>query len=266
LYPLLPHPLFDVWRGFSFLLFTTTGIILALKVEKEPDLLTLREKGAGGLSSSSKILDTNIIIDGRIADLYETGFLEGTFIIPQFVLQELQYIADSGDSNKRVRGKRGLDILQRLQKMEHFDLRIVDDDFPAIREVDAKIVALAKKISANVVTNDMNLSKIATLQGVCVLNINHLSSALKPVVLPGEVMRVYVAKEGKEAWQGVAYMEDGTMIVIDEAKKSIGRRVDVSVTTVLQTPSGRMIFAKMARAEEPAERTDMPHALVAKVE
>jgi uncharacterized protein YacL len=230
------------WKMGFLLFFSCFGIVLALKVEKDPNLLAWRSHHS---VSNFKLLDTSVIIDGRIADLCETGFLEGTFIIPQFVLHELQYIADSGDPNKRVRGKRGLDILHRLQKMENFDLKIVDDDFPGIREVDAKLVALARKIQAKVVTNDMNLNKVAGLQGVFVLNINQLTNALKPVVLPGETMRVFVLKEGKESWQGVAYLEDGTMIVIDDARKSIGRKVDVSVTSVLQTAAGRMIFAKM---------------------
>lgn len=229
-------------KAIFLLFFSCLGVVVAFKVEKDPRLL---EWHSNDSVSNSKILDTSVIIDGRIADLCETGFLEGTFIIPQFVLQELQYIADSGDSNKRVRGRRGLDILHRLQKMENFDLRIIDDDFPLIREVDAKIVALARKIQAKVVTNDMNLNKVAGLQGVFVLNINQLTNALKPVVLPGETMRVFVLKEGKEAWQGVAYLEDGTMIVIDDARRSIGKKVEVSVTSVLQTAAGRMIFAKM---------------------
>ncbi len=243
-------------KAISLIFFSALGIVLALRLEHDPSLLAWRNNAS---LSNSKLLDTSVIIDGRIADLCETGFLEGTFIIPQFVLHELQYIADSGDPNKRVRGKRGLDILHRLQKMEHFDLRIVDDDFPSIREVDAKLVALARQISAKVVTNDMNLNKVAGLQGVFVLNINQLTNALKPVVLPGEIMRVFVLKEGKEAWQGVAYLEDGTMIVIDDARRSIGKKVDVSVTSVLQTAAGRMIFAKMK--EEPVERNTLTPVL-----
>jgi uncharacterized protein YacL len=230
------------WQVPTHLFFSYLGVVLALKVEKDPRLLEWRRNDS---VSNLKLLDTSVIIDGRIADLCETGFLEGTYIIPQFVLHELQYVADSGDPNKRVRGKRGLDILHRLQKMENFDLKIVDDDFPAIREVDAKLVALARKIQAKIVTNDMNLNKVAGLQGVFVLNINQLTNALKPVVLPGETMRVFVLKEGKESWQGVAYLDDGTMIVIDDARKSIGKKVEVSVTSVLQTAAGRMIFAKL---------------------
>ncbi len=230
------------WKLGFLIFFSCLGIVLALKVEKNPSLLEFHRNDS---VSNFKLMDTSVIIDGRIADLCETGFLEGTYIIPQFVLHELQYIADSGDLNKRVRGKRGLDILHRLQKMENFDLKIVDDDFPAIREVDAKLVALARQISAKIVTNDMNLNKVAGLQGVFVLNINQLTNALKPIVMAGEIMRVFVLKEGKEAWQGVAYLDDGTMIVIDDARKSIGKKVDISVTSVLQTSAGRMIFAKM---------------------
>lgn len=239
------------WKAISFLFFSFLGVTLALKVEREPYLMMLRTSPI----SNSKILDTSVIIDGRIADLCETGFLEGTFLMPQFVLQELQYVADSADSTRRVRGRRGLDILHRLQKMANFDLRIIDDDFPAIREVDAKIVALARQLSAKVVTNDLNLNKVAGLQGVTVLNINQLSNALKQVVLPGEMMRVFVLKEGKETGQGVAYLDDGTMIVIDDAKKWIGRKVDVVVTSVLQTAAGRMIFSKLREDQERERET-----------
>lgn len=198
-----------------------------------------------------------MIIDGRIADLCETGFLEGVFIIPQFILQELQHIADSSDSIKRARGRRGLDVLHRIQNMDDIDVRIVDDDFPKIREVDSKLVALGKKISAKVVTNDLNLNKVSELQGVRVLNINQLCNALKPVVLPGEVMRVFVLKEGKELGQGIAYLDDGTMIVVDEAKKRIGKNVDIVVTSVLQTPAGRMIFSRVQGEPGRAEISSM---------
>ncbi len=243
-----PHPFgFFSFKAISVLFFTYLGIVLALKIEKEPHLLKTHETHS---VSNSKILDTSVIIDGRIADLCETGFLEGTFLIPQFVLHELQYVADSSDSTRRVRGRRGLDILHRLQKMADFDLRIIDDDFPSIREVDAKIVALARQRSAKVVTNDLNLNKVAGLQGVTVLNINQLTNALKPVVLPGETMRLLVVKEGKESWQGVAYLDDGTMIVIDDGKRWIGKKIDVVVTSVLQTAAGRMIFAKLREDQE----------------
>lgn len=204
-----------------------------------------------GLVSGRKLLDTSVIIDGRIADLCETGFLDGIFLIPQFILQELQHIADSSDSLKRARGRRGLDILQRIQTMPELTVTIIEDDVPHLKEVDAKLVALAKKLGARIVTNDLNLNKVAGLQGVKVLNINELSNALRPVVLPGEPMRVFVIREGKEAGQGVAYLDDGTMIVVDEGKKCIGRNVDVLVTSVLQTTAGRMIFT---RIREEADR------------
>ncbi len=208
---------------------------------------------AGTHGPYSKILDTSVIIDGRVSDLCETGFLEGTFLVPQFILNELQHIADSSDSLKRARGRRGLDILNKIQKMVDIDVRIVDDDFPQVREVDSKIVLLAKKVGAKVITNDLNLNKVAELQGVRVLNINELCNALRPVVLPGETIRVFVLKEGKEAGQGVAYLDDGTMIVVDNAKRCIGRNVDVIVTSVLQTTAGRMIFTKLREETEKFE-------------
>ena len=244
-----------LFRSFLLFVFAFLGTALALKIETDPQLLQPRGMD---LPSNTKILDTSVIIDGRIADLCETGFLEGAFLIPQFVLQELQYIADSSDSMRRIRGRRGLDVLNRLQKMVHFDLRIVDDDFPAIREVDAKIIALAKRLPAKVVTNDLNLHKVAELQGVSVLNINHLSNSLKPVVLPGETMRLLVAKEGKELSQGVAYLNDGTMVVIDDARRSIGKEVDTTITSVLQTASGRMIFARARDENEQHGHTHRP--------
>ena len=186
-----------------------------------------------------------MIIDGRIADLCETGFMEGDFIIPQFILQELQHISDSADSLKRVRGRRGLDILNEIQKNDDVVVKIIEDDFPNIKEVDAKLVELGKKLNAKILTNDLNLNKVAELQGVHVLNINELSNALKPIVLPGETMRVFVLKEGKESGQGVAYLDDGTMVVVDNAKRCIGKNVDVVVTSILQTSAGRMIFTRL---------------------
>ena len=190
------------------------------------------------------VVDTSAIIDGRLADICETGFLEGPFIIPQFILQELQHIADSSDALKRTRGRRGLDVLQRIKKMSGLEVRIVEDDFPRIREVDAKLVALARAMNAKIVTNDFNLNKVCQVQGIPVLNVNELSNALRPVVLPGEAMQVYVLKEGKEANQGVAYLDDGTMVVIESGRRMIGRKLEVTVTSVLQTTAGRMIFAR----------------------
>jgi uncharacterized protein YacL len=198
-----------------------------------------------------KILDTSVIIDGRIADIAEAGFLSGTIVIPQFILRELQQVADSPDSNKRQRGRRGLDMLNRLQTNNTLDIQVVDTDFPAVREVDLKLLELSKQLDAVVVTNDFNLNKVAQLHGVSILNINELANALKPVVLPGELMRVFILKEGKEYNQGVAYLDDGTMVVVDNARKMIGKNADISVTSVLQTTAGKMIFGRLS--EEPHE-------------
>jgi uncharacterized protein YacL len=213
------------------------------------DLLNLSALGGifGGEKQgkkSYKILDTSVIIDGRIADIAETGFLDGVIIIPQFVLRELQLVADSADSLKRNRGRRGLDILQRIQKIASLDIQIIEDDFPSIREVDMKLIELAKAHDGKIVTNDFNLNKVAGLHGVEVLNINELANSLKPIVLPGEAMKVFILKEGKEYNQGVAYLDDGTMVVVDNARKMIGKTIDISVTSVLQTTAGKMIFGK----------------------
>jgi uncharacterized protein YacL len=196
-------------------------------------------------SGDYRILDTSVIIDGRIADISDTGFLQGNLIVPRFVLDELQYIADSSDSMKRSRGRRGLDILNRMQRSVGVNIEISDQDFPKLKGVDAKLVALAKKINAKIVTNDFNLNKVAELQGIRILNVNELANALKPVVLPGETMTVKVIKEGKETGQGVAYLDDGTMIIVDNAQKHQGSNVEVLVTSVLQTTAGRMIFSEL---------------------
>jgi uncharacterized protein YacL len=192
-----------------------------------------------------KILDTSVIIDGRIADVAETGFLTGSLIIPQFILRELQQVADSPDSSKRQRGRRGLDMLNRLQNNSSLDIQIVETDFPAVREVDLKLIELGKQLDAVIVTNDFNLNKVSQLRGVSVLNINELANALKPVVLPGEAMRVFILKEGKEYNQGVAYLDDGTMVVVDNARRLIGKNADIAVTSVLQTTAGKMIFGRL---------------------
>lgn len=201
-----------------------------------------------------KILDTSVIIDGRIADVAETGFLGGTLIIPNFILAELQQVADSSDSSKRQRGRRGLDMLQRLRNNSTLDIQIVETDFPAVKEVDLKLIELGKQLDAVIVTNDFNLNKVSQLRGVSVLNINELANALKPVVLPGEAMRVFILKEGKEYNQGVAYLDDGTMVVVDNARRLIGKTADIAVTSVLQTTAGKMIFGRMW--EEKDESTD----------
>ena len=216
-------------------------------------------KGESLDRSGDKVLDTSVIIDGRIADIAETGFLDGVVVIPQFVLRELQMVADSSDSMKRNRGRRGLDVLARIQKMANVKVRIVEDDYPHVPEVDLKLIEFATIYGAKIVTNDFNLNKVAQLRGVKVLNINDLANALKPIVLPGETMRVFVLKEGKEHNQGVAYLDDGTMVVVDNARKMISKTVDITVTTVLQTTAGKMIFGKLdERAavgiERPARR------------
>lgn len=213
------------------------------------DLLNLGALGGvfgaeSASQSTHKILDTSVIIDGRIADIAETGFLEGVLVIPQFVLHELQMVADSQDSMKRTRGRRGLDVLQRIQKMTNVSVQIAAEDFPQVREVDMKLIELAKVYNCKIVTNDFNLNKVAQVRGVEVLNINELTNSLKPVVLPGELMRVFILKEGKEYNQGVAYLDDGTMVVVDNARRMISKTVDISVTSVLQTTAGKMIFGK----------------------
>jgi uncharacterized protein YacL len=195
-----------------------------------------------------RILDTSAIIDGRIAEIVETGFLDGTLVVPQFVLKELQFVADSSDTLKRNRGRRGLDILQRMQKMAGVEVQISDMDFPQVKEVDLKLIELARSLLGKIVTNDFNLNKVAQLRGVEVLNINELANVLKPVVLPGESMSVFILKEGKEYTQGVAYLDDGTMVVVDNARQRIGKNVDIVVTSVLQTTAGRMIFGRCADA------------------
>jgi len=197
-----------------------------------------------------KILDTSVIIDGRIADVAETGFLTGTLIIPQFILRELQQVADSPDSSKRQRGRRGLDMLHRLQNNSSLDIQIVETDFPAVKEVDLKLIELGKQLNAVIVTNDFNLNKVSQVRGVDVLNINELANALKPVVLPGEAMRVFILKEGKEYNQGVAYLDDGTMVVVDNARRLIGKNTDIAVTSVLQTTAGKMIFGRLWEERE----------------
>ena len=209
----------------------------------EPSRLAGLFRTAGPLRRY-QILDTSVIIDGRIADVCETGFIDGTLVVPQFVLKELQLVADSTDSLKRNRGRRGLDILQKIQKMAGVEVTISDLDFPDIREVDLKLIELARKLQGKIVTNDFNLNKVAQLRGVEVLNVNELANSLKPIVLPGELMRVFILKEGKEYSQGVAYLDDGTMVVVDNARKMIGKTIDVVVTSVLQTTAGKMIFGR----------------------
>ncbi|MFN0122264.1 MAG: PIN/TRAM domain-containing protein [Blastocatellia bacterium] len=238
----------------SIIVFMTyVGLLVGAARGENLDLSALGGvlKDRGPVRQHHKILDTSVIIDGRVADIAETGFLNGTIVVPQFVLRELQQIADSSDSAKRNRGRRGLDILQRVQKMNGLDVQITEMDFPNVREVDLKLIELGKHLASPIVTNDFNLNKVAHLRGVEVLNINELANALKPVVLPGEIMRVFILKEGKEYNQGVAYLDDGTMVVVDNARRLIGKNVDMIVTSVLQTTAGKMIFGKADENQRP---------------
>lgn len=229
----------------SLIILPYMGFIIGLKKSEWFNPVTLftflRERTAG---RSYKILDTSVIIDGRIMDVCDTGFIEGTLVVPQFVLRELQQIADSSDPLKRQRGRRGLDILQKLQKSSTIFVMVSELDFPEVKDVDSKLIELAKQLDAKIVTNDFNLNKVAQLHRIPVLNINELSNALKPVVLPGEIMKVFIIKEGKEKDQGVAYLDDGTMVVVDNARKMIGKNIDITVTSVLQTTAGKMIFGR----------------------
>ena len=243
-------------HSFILLIFPYFGLIVGARKGEwlEPSrLMTLFR--AAGPDRHYKILDTSVIIDGRVADLCDTGFIDGTLVIPQFVLKELQLVADSSDSMKRNRGRRGLDILQKMQKMSGVEVVISDVDFPDVREVDLKLIELARTLSGKIVTNDFNLNKVAQLRGVDVLNINELANALKPVVLPGELMKVFILKEGKEYNQGVAYLDDGTMVVVDNARKMISKTIDIVVTSVLQTTAGKMIFGRYL---EPGATTPAP--------
>jgi uncharacterized protein YacL len=208
-----------------------------------------------------KILDTSVIIDGRVAEIVETGFLDGTLVVPQFVLKELQFVADSPDPLKRNRGRRGIEILQRIQKMAGVEVVISDMDFPQIKEVDLKLIELARTLLGKIVTNDFNLNKVAQLRGVEVLNINELSNVLKPVVLPGEGMSVVIVKEGKEPSQGVGYLEDGTMVVVDNARQHLGKNIDIVVTSMLQTTAGRMIFGRCQEATASGSESSSRQAL-----
>jgi uncharacterized protein YacL len=240
-------------RGLFGLLLAYLGatVVLAKRDELEDMSAKLFPRSAGS-RDASKILDTSVIIDGRIVDVCESGFLDGVLVVPQFVLRELQQLADSADGLKRTRAKRGFDVLERLQRVPTAVVRIDARDFPGVPDVDQKILELAKVTGGKVVTNDHALNKLAGLSGVAVLNVNELAQALRPVVLPGEPMHVHVVKEGKEIGQGVAYLDDGTMVVVDHGKRLIGRAVDVTVTTLLQTTAGRMIFARLRDDEGPA--------------
>jgi uncharacterized protein YacL len=243
----------------TFLVMAYIGLILGAN---KGDMLNLQALGGlfgseRSLKHSFKLLDTSVIIDGRVADIADAQFLDGTIIIPQFVLRELQLVADSADPLKRQRGRRGLEVLQRIQKMSHLEVQIAEDDFQNIPEVDLKLIELAKRYDAKIVTNDFNLNKVATLQGIEIMNVNLLANALKPVVLPGETMRVFILREGKEYNQGVAYLDDGTMVVVDGARKMINKTIDITVTSVHQTTAGKMIFGRYDERGEQVPRVAM---------
>lgn len=239
-----------------FILIDLIGALVGIKIfiKRKDDILNLLtsikkngirdKKNKHNEKICPKILDTSVIIDGRIFDICQTGFVEGPLVIPGFVLNELRHISDSADGLKRNRGRRGLDILNKIQKELSIETKIYEEDFPEIAEVDAKLLKLAQVLNGKVVTNDFNLNKVAEFQGVPVLNINELANAIKPVLLPGEEMKVVVMKDGKEASQGIAYLDDGTMIVVEGGRKFISEEIMVVVTSVLQTAAGRMIFAK----------------------
>ena len=250
---LLPKPFGEVLPFLGVLVFSYFGV--SLFVMRQGDIMgllsALSGRNEGGGSSSwtnlnrNILLDTSVIIDGRVADIAKTGFLPGTLLIPRFVLNELQYIADSPDSMRRQRGRRGMEVLAELQKLPNILVRISDINVDGVREVDDKLIVLGKQLKSPVLTNDYNLNRIAELQGVTVLNINELANAVKSVVLPGEALRINIMQEGKEHSQGVGYMEDGTMVVVENGKEFIGEYMDVNITKVLQTAAGRMIFGRV---------------------
>ena len=213
------------------------GTAKAREFRRRPERVIKESRRVAG------ILDTSVIIDGRIAGVCDTGFVGGDLVIPEFVLRELQNIADSAETTRRTRGRRGLDVLHRIQKQPLVNIIIDDTDYPSITEVDQKLIRLAKETGFPILTNDFNLNKVAEVHSIQVLNMNQLANALKPIMLPGETIRLHIVKEGKEPGQGVAYLDDGTMVVVDQGKRHLGKIVDATVTSVLQTPAGRMIFA-----------------------
>lgn len=231
---------FFIITGFGY----ACGIYSLKKAEKIEikELLTIFKRES--LWDEPKILDTNVLIDGRIADLVELGFIKGTILIPRFILREIQYIADSPDPLRRAKGKRALDILQRIQRAERIKFEVIEKDIPEIKEVDIKLVELTRGLKGTLISNDLNLIKIAQLRGVPVLNLNELAQTMRPPVLPGEILNLFIVKEGKEPDQGVAYLDDGTMVVVEEGRPYIGKSIEVIIHSVLQTGTGRMIFGK----------------------
>ncbi len=237
-----------IWTKYSLLFrfsLALLGVMIAIRKAPELEELDQDISSLGKRQGKNiKILDTSAIVDGRIIDICDTKFISGMLVVPRFVLNELHALADCPDSLKRARGRRGLDILARLQESKEFPLKVMDRDVQEIQDVDAKVIRIAKELGAFVITTDFNMNKMAVLEGVPVLNINDLAAALKPIVLPGETMSIFVMKEGREKDQGIGYLDDGTMVVVEEGRKLIGKKIEVSVHSILQTSAGRMIFAK----------------------
>lgn len=243
--------LYEVMKDYTLLIkiiFAYFGLVIAVRKKSELDLLDrdILKRGARKRVTDVIVVDTSAVIDGRIADIAETKFIAGALVLPRFILQELQTLADSSDAHKRNRARRGLDIIARLQKEESITVKIYEKDYPDLTGADAKLLQLAKELEAKIITTDFNLNKVAALQSVTVLNINDLSNALKPVYLPGETMPIFLVKEGKEHQQAIGYLDDGTMVVVEEGRRYVGKRIEVVVASILQTSSGRMVFTKPA--------------------
>jgi uncharacterized protein YacL len=257
-----PEPAKSFFEFMALFAFTYLGLVIGFRKGKELQWFVQRRPTPTLALESTvfKLLDTSVLIDGRIADICETHFLDGTLGLPRFVLHELQLVADSGDPLKRQRGRRGLEVLQRMQKLPGLEIRILEEDFPASIGVDQKLMELARRTGSKIVTNDFNLNKVARVQGIAILNVNELANAMKPAVLPGESMRVLILREGKESSQGVAYLDDGTMVVVDGARRLINRTVDIMVTSVHQTPAGKMIFGRLDERGEQSNARAMAQA------
>src|SRR5258708_11054793 len=250
------EPRLTDWMGkaspYVYIVLTYLGAVIAVRRQQEIEDLDrgdLPIKGGKRRGQDMKVIDTSAIIDGRVAHVFATKFLTGPVIVGRFVLKELQDIADSSDTMKRARGRRGLDILQRLQDHPDIQVKVYEKDYPEVKDTDGKLVLLARELEGKIITTDFNLNKVASLQGVTVLNSNNLPNALKPAVLPGETMTIYVAKEGKEKEQGVGYLDDGTMVIVEEGRRLLGKKVEAMVSSVLQTSAGRMIFTKIKERE-----------------
>lgn len=252
------HDVITTYSVIINILLAYVGATVAIKKKDEMELLDKNIVVKGKQNKDVKLLDTSVLIDGRISEVAETGFFSGRLLVPAFVLHELQMVADSADATKRTRGRRGLDILKRLQDNTEINVKIYEKDFPNIKEVDSKLIALGKELGAKIATTDFNLNKVAVLQGVQVLNVNELANALKPVVLPGDNFSIFLAKEGKEKMQAVGYLDDGTMVVVDEGRRSVGKRVEISVNSILQTSAGRMIFARFVEAHPATPEIQAP--------